>query len=83
MQTKRRDKRKDRTMGESEAVKYPNIIVQLSGADGNAYAILGRVQKAMKEHGISLEERNVYFAEATSGDYDDLLQVTMKWVDVR
>ena len=29
------------------ATKYPEVVVQLSGEDGNAFAILGSVQKAM------------------------------------
>jgi len=62
-------------------IKYPNVEVQLSGEDGNAFAILGRVKKAMRRAGISKEECDAYQAEATSGDYDHLLQTTMRWVD--
>lgn len=60
--------------------KY-EIEVDLVGEDGNAYAILGRVQKALKAAGVDKEERDAYFAEATSGDYDHLLRVTMDWVE--
>lgn len=62
--------------------KYPNVNVRLVGEDGNAFAILGRVQKALTKAGVSKEERKEFFDEATSGDYDDLLQTCMKWVDV-
>jgi hypothetical protein len=63
-------------------VKYPEIEVQLSGQDGNAFAIMGTVSSALRRAGVSKEERDAYFAEATSGDYDHLLRVTMDWVEV-
>jgi hypothetical protein len=62
-------------------VKYPHVKVQLVGEDGNAYAILGRVSRAMRAAGIAKEERDKFFAEATSGDYDHLLRICMAWVD--
>jgi hypothetical protein len=61
-------------------IKYPEIEVQLSGEDGNAFSIMGRVTKAMRRAGVSSEERAAYQAEAMSGNYDHLLQVTMRWV---
>jgi hypothetical protein len=60
--------------------KYPEIEVQLSGEDGNAFAVMGKVTKAMQRGGVSQEERDAYMAEAMSGDYDNLIQVTMRWV---
>ncbi len=63
-------------------MKYPNITVQLSGNDGNAFAVLGSVSKALRENGVSKEEIDSFYSEATSGDYDALLQTCMKWVDV-
>jgi hypothetical protein len=62
--------------------KYPEITVQLSGEDGNAFAILGAVTKALRKAGVSLEESTAFSKEAMSGDYDDLLATCMKWVDV-
>ncbi len=65
-------------------VKYPEVkTVKLVGEDGNAFAILGRVMRAMKLAGLPKEVQDAYFAEATSGDYDHLLQTTMKWVKVK
>jgi hypothetical protein len=61
--------------------RYPDIQVQLSGEDGNAFAILGRTAQALRRAGVAHEEIDDYFAEATSGDYDHLLQTTMGWVD--
>lgn len=61
--------------------KY-QVEVQLVGEDGNAFAILGRVQGALRKAGATKEELDQYFAEATSGDYNHLLRVTMDWVEV-
>jgi hypothetical protein len=61
--------------------RYPDVQVQLSGQDGNAFAILGRTASALRRAGIPQEEIDEYFAEATGGDYDHLLQTTMRWVD--
>jgi len=61
--------------------RYPDICVQLSGEDGNAFAILGRTTRALRQHGLDQDEIDQYYAEATSGDYDHLLQTTMAWVD--
>ena len=62
-------------------IKYPDVKVRLVGEDGNAYAIMGRVQSALLDAGISQNECERYIKEATSGDYDHLLRVTMAWVD--
>lgn len=62
--------------------KYPEIEVQLTDVDSNAFAILGRVNTALKEAGIDGEERKVFFEEATSGDYYHLLQTAQEWVKV-
>lgn len=63
-------------------MKYPEIEVQLTGQDGNAYAIMGVVARALRRHGVSAEEIAEYRRESTSGDYDNLLRVAMDWVDV-
>ena len=63
-------------------VKYPEIEVQLSGSDGNAFAVLGKVQKALRRADVPKEEVEQFTKEATSGDYDHLLGVCEEWVDV-
>jgi len=67
-------------MVKNSLVKYPEIEVQLTGEDGNAFFIMGKVAKAMKRNGVSQEEIDAYLKEAKSGDYDNLLRVTMDWV---
>lgn len=60
--------------------KFPNVKVKLVGEDGNAFSILGRVQKAMMRAGVDKGEINAYIEDATSGDYNHLLVVTMNTV---
>lgn len=62
--------------------RFPQVEVELSGHDGNAFGILGRVSKALRRGGASAAEVKEYVAEATSGDYDHLLATTMRWVEV-
>jgi hypothetical protein len=62
--------------------KYPNIKVRLVGGDGNAFAILGTVIKAMRRGGVKNDQIELFQEEATSGDYNHLLATCMKWVDV-
>jgi hypothetical protein len=63
-------------------VKYPSINVKLTGRDGNAFAVIGVVQHALKRAGIAAEEVKEFQREAMSGDYDHLLQTCMRWVEV-
>lgn len=63
--------------------KYPEITIPLVGEDGNAFAILAKVRKAMKKAGIPVAEQEEFFAEAMGGDYDNLLQTVMKWFEVK
>lgn len=62
--------------------KYPEINVELTDHDGNAFAILASVRKAMRRGKIAQEEQDAFLEEAKSGDYDHLLQTCMKWVNV-
>jgi hypothetical protein len=62
-------------------IKFPKVQVRLVGEDGNAFAILGRVSKALKHAGVEKIETDEFMAEAMSGDYDHLLQTVMAWVD--
>jgi len=62
--------------------KYPDINVKLVGESGNAFSIIGRVRKAMKRGGVDPAEIEKYSDEAMSGDYDNVLSTTMKYVEV-
>jgi len=62
--------------------KYGNVTVTLAGQDGNAFAIMSRVSKALRSEGVPNEEVEAYLSESMSGDYDSLLRTAMKWVNV-
>ena len=64
-------------------MKYPKIKVKLVGEDGNAFAILGRVTRAMHQAKVPPEEIKQFQTEAMSGDYDHLLCTCTEWVNVR
>ena len=63
-------------------VKYPDVTVTLSGEDGNAMAIIGRVRRAIRRaHGE--EAAAEYAAEARQSlSYDALIQHAMSTVNV-
>lgn len=62
-------------------IKHPDVTVQLTGEDGNAFAVLGKVSRALKDAGYG-DETAAFMAEATGGDYDHLLGVCQQWVNV-
>ena len=63
-------------------VKYPNVKVKLVGTDGNAFAVIGKVVRALRDAGISETEVDDFRDEAMSGDYNHLLMTAMECVDV-
>jgi len=62
-------------------IRHPEITVQLTSIDGNAYAILAAVRAALRTAGHA-DEVAAFLAEATSGDYAHLLATCMRWVTV-
>ena len=56
--------------------------VKLIGQDGNAFSVMGRVKKALMLAGADKEYIDKYLNEATSGDYDHLLVVSMEYVNI-
>lgn len=61
--------------------KY-DVDVELIGEDGNAFAIMGKVRRALRRARVPQKEIDAYIEEAKSGDYDHLLRVTMDTVNV-
>jgi len=53
----------------------------LVGVDGNAYALMGYTQNAMKNEGFSKEEIDQMLKEATAGDYSNLICVCSSYLD--
>lgn len=50
---------------------------ELEGTDGNAFAIMGYVSKELRRVGNSKDVIDSYTKQATAGDYDHLLRVSM------
>lgn len=68
------------TTNESSA-PLTDAVVELTGHDGNAFAILGRVRRAiLRSNHPELAEQ--FLQEATSGDYDHLLATCFVYVTV-
>ena len=53
----------------------------LVGVDGNAYAIMDYTARALKWTGHRDLVEDMY-KRATSGDYDNLVQVCMRYIDI-
>lgn len=62
-------------------VKYPNITIDLSDQDGNAFAIIGTCTLALKRNGLR-DQVKPFVLEATSGDYQKLFNTIFSWFSV-
>ena len=56
--------------------------VELIGNDGNAFAILGRCNRAAKRAGWTSDSLARFQQDAMSGDYDHLLTVVLEHFEV-
>jgi hypothetical protein len=63
-------------------IKFPHVKVELVGQNGNAFVVLGLCVRAARRAGLTQEQISEFKKEATSGDYDHLLQTCIKWFDV-
>ncbi len=61
---------------------FKNITVRLTGKNGNAFGIIGAVKEEMRKNKVSNQIINNFSRKAMSGDYDNLLRVCMKYVNV-
>ncbi len=70
-------------MSENKEIKMPktDVTVKLIGKNGNAFSIIRQVMSALAANGQG-ELAREYEAEAMSGDYNNLLQTTMEYVNV-
>ena len=58
-----------------------DITVKLTGENGNAFAIIGRVRTALRKNGRP-DLIEAFSRDAMSGDYDHLLQTCLRYVIV-
>ena len=62
--------------------KDPDITVKLIGENSNAFNILGICIKAMRRAGLTEEQVDEFRMEATSGDYQHLLNTCMRYFEI-
>lgn len=60
---------------------FKKVKVKLVGEDGNSFAIMGRVVRALRRAGHGREVIKAYQNEAMSGDYDHLLTTTLEYAE--
>lgn len=53
----------------------------LEEVDGNAFAILAYVQRAMKNEGFTKAEIDQYMTDAKSSDYNHLVLTSLEMID--
>ncbi len=66
--------------------------VDLEGSGGNAFAVMGNVQKILKQYSRKVndevlarearDDAEEYMKLATEGDYDDLLRVSAEYLEM-
>lgn len=59
-----------------------NVTVKLIGENGNAFAIIGAVSKALKREGLTDIAKQYEEAAFAADDYNHLLRITMEYVEV-
>ena len=63
-------------------IRHPHIRVQLSGEDGNAFAIITRSRARAREAGLPQTEIDAFVAEClSSGSYERLIQTALRCFD--
>jgi len=62
--------------------KYPEVKVQLSGTDGNVFAIIGKVSLALKRAGLREAAKEINAAALRCKSYDEVLVLCMTTVSV-
>lgn len=64
-------------------IKYPDIKIKLTRRDGNAFVIIGAALKQLKRAKVPAEQIAAFQSEVMSGDYSQLVQTCMRWVDIQ
>lgn len=55
--------------------------VELVGIDGNAFSIIGTVQRALRSAGNGKDVIDAFTEEAMSGDYDHVIQTAIAYTE--
>jgi hypothetical protein len=59
-----------------------DVDVELTGTDGNAFAVLAKVRRGLKDAGATSDDIEEFTSAATAGDYHHLLATAIEWVNV-
>lgn len=59
------------------------MIIDLSGPMGNVYFLFAAVDKAMKDYGHTIEEREEAIEFMKSGDYDHAVNCASDWYEIK
>lgn len=65
--------------------KYPQIKIRMPSPheeNANAFVILGKVRRALKNGGVPDTEIEKFSKDATAGNYDHLIRTCGEWVTV-
>lgn len=54
------------------------MVLDLTGPQGNAFCVLGNIQKLMKQLGYTKEDQKTIMDNLTSGDYEHLIETADK-----
>jgi len=57
-------------------------IIDITGPQGNAFAVMGIVQEELKAMKMDEDEMRVIMADMKSGNYEHLLDVAEKYVTI-
>ena len=66
----------------SNAPTHPDVVVQLTGRDGNVFSIIGRVAQALRAHGHSDAAAAFATTAGSCGSYEEVLRLVMRTVTV-
>ncbi len=64
-------------------IKFPEIEVQLTGTDGNIFALMSKISRTLRENKVSKNIIDEFLKDIMdSSSYDESLSKIMKWVNV-
>ena len=66
----------------SDIPKYPDVVVQLIGNDGNAYEIIGKVKTSIREVHGQIAANDFQSSARKCKSYGELLQLVIDTVEV-
>ena len=62
--------------------RYPEVVVKLTGSNGNALNVVGMTRRALERHDVADDVIESYIRSALSGNYGKVLSTTLEWVTV-